>query len=52
VYWNLAGSQNWSATGWASTSGGSPALSNFPLAQDTAVFDNAGAAGTVTLNGD
>lgn len=50
VYWNLAGSQNWSATGWASTSGGSPALSNFPLAQDTAVFDNAGAAGTVTMN--
>jgi len=52
VYWNLAGSQNWSATGWAPTSGGSPALSSFPLAQDTAVFDDAGAAGTVTLNND
>jgi hypothetical protein len=26
VYWNLAGSQNWSATAWATTSGGSPAL--------------------------
>ncbi len=52
VYWNLAGSQNWSATGWAASSGGSPALSNFPLAQDTAVFDNAGAAGTVTISND
>jgi hypothetical protein len=49
VYWNLAGTQNWSATGWASTSGTSPALNNFPLAQDTAVFDNTGSAGTVTI---
>lgn len=49
VYWNLAGTQNWSATGWATTSGGTPALDNFPLAQDTAVFDNTGAAGTVNL---
>jgi hypothetical protein len=49
VYWNLAGTQNWSATAWATTSGGSPALDNFPLPQDTAVFDNAGSAGTVTL---
>jgi hypothetical protein len=50
VYWNLAGSQNWSATGWAASSGGSPAVNNFPLAQDTAVFDEAGAVGTVTLD--
>jgi hypothetical protein len=49
VYWNLAGSQNWSATAWATTSGGTPALDNFPLAQDTAVFDNTGAAGTVNM---
>jgi hypothetical protein len=49
VYWNLAGSQNWSATGWAASSGGTPAVNNFPLAQDTAVFDNAGAAGTVSI---
>ena len=47
VYWNLAGTQNWSATGWATSSGGSPAAANFPLAQDTAVFDNTGSAGTV-----
>jgi hypothetical protein len=50
VYWNLAGSQNWSATGWATLSGGAPAVNNFPLAQDTAVFDNTGSAGTVSIN--
>ena len=47
VYWNLAGTQNWSATAWAPGSGGTPDINNFPLAQDTAVFDNTGAAGTV-----
>lgn len=50
VYWNLAGSQNWSADGWATSSGGAPATNNFPLAQDTAVFDNTGSAGTVTID--
>ena len=50
VYWNLAGTNNWSAVGWATSSGGTPANVNFPLAQDTAVFDNAGAATTVTGN--
>ena len=49
VYWNLAGTQNWSADAWATTSGGSPATNNFPLAQDTAVFDDTGSAGTVTI---
>jgi hypothetical protein len=49
VYWNLAGTQNWSATAWAPSSGGSPAVNEFPLAQDTAVFDEAGSAGTVTM---
>jgi len=52
VYWNLAGAQNWSATAWAPGSGGSPDINNFPLAQDTAVFDEAGSAGTVTANAD
>lgn len=51
VYWNLAGTQNWTANGWAATSGGAPAAANFPLPQDTAVFNNAGAADTVTLPG-
>ena len=50
VYWNLAGSQNWSADGWATSSGGVPATNNFPLAQDTATFDNTGSAGTVTID--
>jgi len=52
VYWNLAGAQNWSATAWAATSGAAPAVNNFPLAQDTAVFDNTGSVtGTITING-
>lgn len=51
VYWNLAGAQNWSATGWAATSGGSPSTDNFPLAQDTAVFDTTGSVtGTITMD--
>lgn len=51
VYWNLAGAQNWSANGWATTSGGTPAVNNFPLAQDTAVFDDTGSVtGTIQFN--
>ena len=52
VYWNLAGAQNWSATAWAPGSGGVPAVNNFPLAQDTAVFDEAASSvtGTITVN--
>jgi hypothetical protein len=50
VYWNLAGSQNWSATGWAIISGGTPAVNNFPLAQDTTIFDNTGSGGIVTID--
>ena len=49
VYWNLAGTQNWNATGWATTSAGTPNVNNFPLAQDTATFTNSGAAGTVAF---
>ena len=49
VYWNLAGTQNWNATAWATTSAGTPAVNNFPLAQDTATFTNSGSAGTVAL---
>ena len=50
VYWNLAGSQSWSSTGWATTNTGTPAVNNFPLAQDTAVFTEAGAAGTINID--
>ena len=51
VYWNLAGAQNWSANAWATTSAGTPSTDNFPLAQDTATFTNAGSVtGTVTMD--
>jgi hypothetical protein len=51
AFWNLAGAQNWSATGWALTSTGTPAAANFPLAQDTATFTDAGSVtGTITVN--
>ena len=51
-YWNLAGGGNWSGTGWAATSGGSPAVNNFPLAQDTVIFEATGlnSGATVTIN--
>jgi hypothetical protein len=50
VYWNAAGSLNWSSTGWATTNNGAPAANNFPLPQDTATFTEAGTAGTVTID--
>ena len=50
VYWNLAGSQNWSAIGWCTGSGGTPDINQFPLAQDTAVIDNTGSITTLGLN--
>jgi hypothetical protein len=52
VYWNLAGNNNWSATAWATSLGGTPAVNNFPLAQDTAVFGSAspGTGTTTTIN--
>jgi len=49
VYWNLAGSQGWNAIGWAPGSGGTPAVNNFPLAQDTAVIDNSSAGTNINL---
>jgi hypothetical protein len=52
-YWNLAAGGNWNATGWATSSGGTPAANNFPLAQDTALFEatglNSGATITISL---
>jgi hypothetical protein len=49
VYWNRLATSNWGDNGWAASSGISPAVNNFPLAQDTAVFDNAGSAGQVNV---
>ena len=44
-YWSTASgaSASWSGTAWATSSGGVPALNNFPLAQDTCIIDDAGA---------
>jgi hypothetical protein len=51
-YWNLAGNNNWNATGWAASSGASPDVNNFPLAQDTCVFESTspGSGATITIN--
>jgi hypothetical protein len=44
------GTGNWSGDQWSDTSGGSVSTDNFPLAQDTAVFDENTSAGTHTMN--
>ena len=50
IYWNLAGAQNWSS-GWALNSGGTPNVTNLPLAQDTCIFDDVGSVtGTITMD--
>lgn len=49
VYWNNAASADWESTGWATTSNGTPAVNNFPLAQDTATFTNSGSASSIRL---
>lgn len=38
-YWNLTAGGNWSAVAWATTSGGTTNINNFPLAQDTPIFE-------------
>jgi hypothetical protein len=45
------GTGNWSATQWSLTSGGSVDVNNFPLAQDTAIFDTNTTTGTHTIDG-
>jgi hypothetical protein len=51
-YWNLAGGGNWSAVGWATSSGGAVSNDNFPLAQDTCLFEATGlnSGSTITIN--
>jgi hypothetical protein len=53
IYWSFAGGGSWWDNVWAASSGGSPALANFPLPQDTIIFDNAGlnTSATVTISG-
>jgi len=52
-YWNLAAGGNWNANGWATSSGGGVATTNYPLPQDTAIIENTGltAGNTITING-
>lgn len=52
-YWSLAAGGNWNATAWATSSGGTPADTNYPLAQDTVVIENTGlnTSATITING-
>lgn len=48
VYWNKTAGDNWGSNSWAATSGGAVSLANYPLAQDTAIFDDTGTTtGTV-----
>jgi fibronectin-binding autotransporter adhesin len=52
VYW-VGGTGNWSSnagTRWAASSGGGAAVTNFPLAQDTAVIDDSSGTGTLTVD--
>jgi hypothetical protein len=49
VYWNLAGTNAFTNTGWATTPSGTPAVNNFPLAQDIATFTDSGAITRVNL---
>jgi hypothetical protein len=44
------GTGNWSDDQWSDTSGGSVSTDNFPLAQDTAVFDESTTGGTHSMN--
>lgn len=53
VYWNLASGGNLiSSIGWATSSGGTPAVANQPLPQDTAIIENTGlnSGATLTFN--
>ena len=49
VYWNLAAGGNWSATGWALSSGGAVDTNNFPLSQDRAIIENTGLDVSATI---
>jgi len=52
VYWSLVAGGNWSqATAWATSSGGTPALTNLPLPQDLAIIDDVGltSGNTITV---
>lgn len=51
-YWNLAAGGNWSATAWATSSGGAAVQNNFPLPQDTCYIEATGlnSGATISIN--
>jgi len=49
-YWNLPAGGEWYSNAWATSSGGVPALNNFPLAQDTCIFESVGLNSGATVN--
>ena len=51
-YWSLAAGGNWNAIAWATSSGGTPSVDNFPLPQDTCIIENTGlnTSATITIN--
>jgi hypothetical protein len=49
-YWNLPAGGVWSDTAWALSSGGAVNVNNFPLAQDTVIFDNTGVGSGTTIS--
>jgi hypothetical protein len=50
VYWNLVTGGDLNGNGWALTSGGTPSAANYPLPQDTAIFNNTGLNSGTTLS--
>jgi fibronectin-binding autotransporter adhesin len=51
-YWGVLGNGSWSATVWATSSGGAVSNDNFPLAQDTIIFEagSPNSGNTATIN--
>jgi hypothetical protein len=51
-YWGVLGNGSWSATVWATSSGGAVSNDNFPLAQDTCIFEagSPNSGNTATIN--
>jgi hypothetical protein len=52
AYWNFASGGLWRSTVWAATSGGATAVNNYPLPQDTVIFEATGlnSGATVTID--
>jgi hypothetical protein len=49
LYWNRLVGGNWSDVAWATSSGGTVNINNFPLGQDTAILDNTGVDALSTI---